>query len=80
MLRLTCKVQNYAWGNLGSNSLVGKMHQYQKKENSVASESTAEMDPDFETTPFAEFWMGDHVNGPSCIQIDKEDPVLNHIF
>ena len=84
MLRLTCKVHNYAWGNLGSNSLVGKMHQYQTKEKkeemSPGSESTADCDSEFENTPFAEFWMGDHVNGPSYINIDKESPFLNKMI
>ena len=26
--------------------------------------------------PFAEFWMGDHTNGPSKVLIDKEDENL----
>jgi len=26
MIRLNCAVQNYAWGNIGEESIVGRMH------------------------------------------------------
>ena len=61
MLKLRCISQNYAWGKLGTSSLVGKI----AKANGAANEP--------EDKPFAEFWMGDHVNGPSKVLIDEND-------
>lgn len=61
MLPLQCVAQNYAWGKIGSESLVGKIH---KKNNPEA---------EIEGKPFSEFWMGDHVNGPSRILINAND-------
>ena len=57
MLRLNCKTQTYAWGRLGSDSIVGR----------IARQNNPELEErkDFEETPYAELWMGDHVNGPS---------------
>lgn len=57
MLRLDCKVQTYAWGRPASDSLVAKI---------------AGQEHDTEKR-FAEYWMGDHVNGPSCVMIDSND-------
>lgn len=64
MIRLSCKVQNYAWGKHGSDSIVGRI----AKKNQPELEESKE----FEVTPFAEYWMGDHVNGPSMIHVTDE--------
>ena len=61
MLNLKCVAQNYAWGKVGSESLVGQIHK--------ANDPTEEI----EGKPFSEFWMGDHVNGPSKVIIDSND-------
>lgn len=68
MFRLHCKVQNYAWGRQGSNSLVAQIDK---------STSGNEID---ETKPYAEYWMGDHVNGPSQIFINANDKQLCDII
>lgn len=60
MLNLKCVAQNYAWGKIGSDSLVGKIHQRNQPEEQI------------EDKPFSEFWMGDHTNGPSKIVIDAD--------
>ena len=57
MLRLQCKVQNYAWGNPGSSSAVAQL--------AHAGGSAETID---EGKPYAEFWMGTtHPNGPSFV-------------
>ena len=61
MLKLNCKSQNYAWGRLGDNSIVCKIHQAHTQEEAKYNE-----------TPFAEYWMGDHVNGPSSFKVTEE--------
>lgn len=65
MLKLTCKTQTYAWGKIGSNSIVGRI----AKKNQPDQEENKE----FEETPFAELWMGDHVNGPSKITVSSQE-------
>ena len=68
MFRLTCKVQNYAWGIPADQSLVakiaGKQHDQQQ--------------------PYAEYWMGDHLNGTSEVMIDQTNKthleLLSHDF
>mmetsp|Transcript_1199 Transcript_1199/g.1245 ORF Transcript_1199/g.1245 Transcript_1199/m.1245 type:complete len:205 (-) Transcript_1199:59-673(-) len=51
---LTCVVQNYAWGKCGAQSLAGRL----KKQ----SDSAFDLD---DNTPFAEYWIGTHPNGPA---------------
>lgn len=58
MFKLICKSQNYAWGKLGNDSLVGQIY---------AKDHPGEK---IDEKPFAEFWMGDHPNGPSMVKID----------
>ena len=67
MIKLSCSTKSYAWGKFGSNSLVGQI----VKKN-LASEGVEES-KDFEETPFAEYWMGDHVNGPSQFKVTDAD-------
>ena len=58
MTELKCKVQQYAWGKLGTKSL--------------AAEFAASGRPDDfcinGTDPYAELWMGTHPNGPSILK------------
>ena len=35
---------------------------------------------DIEGHPFSEFWMGDHVNGPSKVMIDESDIAQQEVF
>ena len=63
MLRLQCKTQSYAWGRCGSQSTVGHI---------ARANNSGEETKDFEGTPFAEYWMGDHVNGPSQFTVTEE--------
>lgn len=54
MFALSCASQNYAWGRIGEESIIAKLK--------------AASDPSFTleaTKPYAELWMGTHVNGPS---------------
>ncbi|KAJ1985455.1 Mannose-6-phosphate isomerase [Dimargaris cristalligena] len=55
LFRLDCQAQNYAWGKVGSASLVA---QYVEN-NGVA------IDP---SQPYAELWMGTHPNAPSRLR------------
>ena len=63
MLKLSCKTQTYAWGKLGSESIVGR----------IAQKNNQEENKELEQTPFAELWMGDHVNGPSKITLSASE-------
>lgn len=56
-MELLCKVQNYAWGKKGSKSKVATL--------------VSNVDKDFklkEDVPYAELWMGTHVNAPSIVR------------
>ncbi|XP_039750591.1 mannose-6-phosphate isomerase [Pararge aegeria] len=55
-MELQCKVQNYEWGKLGSESKVAQLF-------SNGSPNVT-IDPE---KPYAELWMGTHPNGPSLI-------------
>jgi mannose-6-phosphate isomerase len=68
MFKLNCASQNYAWGKFGSESLVGQIY---------ARENPTE---NIKQKPFAEFWMGDHPNGPSKVFIDKANAELAKII
>lgn len=60
-MELLCKVQNYDWGKIGSKSIVAQL--------------CANMDKQFtidEIRPYAELWMGTHVNGPSIVKSTGE--------
>lgn len=56
-MELQCKVQNYEWGKRGSAS---KVAQLQKGAN-----RQFEID---QSLPYAELWMGTHVNAPSVVK------------
>ena len=55
--RLSCSVQNYAWGKLGSGSVVAQLSTNSCNPSLVVDESQ----------PYAELWMGTHPNGQSAI-------------
>ncbi|XP_023954073.2 mannose-6-phosphate isomerase [Bicyclus anynana] len=55
-MELQCKVQNYEWGKLGSDSMVAQLLSSGNPNVTINSEQ-----------PYAELWMGTHPNGPSLI-------------
>jgi len=55
-MELSCPVQTYAWGKLGAASAVANLK--------ASSDSAFKVDS---STPYAELWMGTHVNGPARI-------------
>jgi len=69
MTELKCKVQQYAWGKLGTKSL--------------AAEFAASGRPDDfcinGTDPYAELWMGTHPNGPSMLKGIGAPSLADHI-
>lgn len=60
-MELKCAVQNYDWGKLGKESEVAQL--------SSACKSFVVDDK----KPYAELWMGTHVNGPSYVIDTEED-------
>ncbi|CAG9771619.1 unnamed protein product [Ceutorhynchus assimilis] len=60
-MELICKVQNYEWGKKG---LESKVAQLQKSASSSF--------PIDESLPYAELWMGTHVNAPSVVKETNE--------
>lgn len=63
---LRCAVQKYAWGKLGSSSLVARLAE-------ANSKTTIN-----EEDPYAELWMGTHPSGPSVVSSTGE-PLLNYL-
>ncbi len=55
-MELTCAVQRYAWGKPGLSSAVASLQSAANPDFSVVPDS-----------PYAELWMGTHVNGPSML-------------
>ena len=79
MFALTYKTQNYAWGKKGGDSIVGKIHQKHRELESKAFNIERDPNVKFEDLPFAEFWMGDHPNGPSMVTVDAANSkVIQH--
>lgn len=68
MFKLNCKSQNYAWGKFGEESLVGQIYLKDQPGEDIKEKC------------FAEFWMGDHPNGPSKVMIDKSNATLMKII
>ncbi|CAN1805548.1 Mannose-6-phosphate isomerase 1 [Linum perenne] len=56
--RLRCSVQNYDWGRVGNDSLVGRL--------SALNSGTGSGSPE-NNKPCAELWMGVHDSGPSFV-------------
>lgn len=65
---LECAAQKYAWGKLGSSSLVARLKEAQSPEFQIG-----------EDTPYAELWIGTHPNGMSQIVLppteDGAEPI-----
>ncbi|XP_066151878.1 mannose-6-phosphate isomerase [Euwallacea fornicatus] len=61
-MELQCKVQNYEWGKKG---LLSKVAQLRK-----SADTSFEVE---DHLPYAELWMGTHVNAPSIIKATKEN-------
>jgi len=55
-------VQNYAWGKVGSQSMVAKL--------SASSDKSFQIDED---QPYAELWMGAHIKAPSKVVGKNKD-------
>ncbi|CAN6860133.1 unnamed protein product [Brassica oleracea] len=62
--RLRCSVTDYAWGKIGSDSLVYRVY---------AVNSDEQIDS---TRPYAELWMGTHESGPSYLEDDADGVTL----
>ncbi|CAN7029406.1 unnamed protein product [Brassica oleracea var. botrytis] len=62
--RLRCSVKDYAWGKIGSDSLVYRVY---------AVNSDGQIDS---TRPYAELWMGTHESGPSYLEDDADGVTL----
>lgn len=59
---LECTAQSYAWGKIGSSSLVGRIKAAQSSEFVISQD-----------TPYAELWIGTHPNGMSNIILPPLD-------
>lgn len=59
---LECAAQSYAWGKIGSDSLVGRLK----------NEQTSDFEIE-EDKPYAELWIGTHPNGMSQIVLPPKD-------
>ena len=57
MIRLSCAVQTYAWGKLGTESTVAQL-----------AELNGDVAADSETT-YAEYWFGTHQAGPASVRV-----------
>jgi mannose-6-phosphate isomerase len=60
-MELSCVLQKYAWGKIGSQSAAASL----KK----GSDADFDIDP---SSPYAELWMGTHPNGPSTLKASGE--------
>ncbi|CAG5101619.1 Similar to MPI: Mannose-6-phosphate isomerase (Macaca fascicularis) [Cotesia congregata] len=60
-MELECAVQNYDWGKKGMASSVAQLIKSSSPELNIEQDK-----------PYAELWMGTHVNGPSFIKGTKE--------
>ncbi|KAJ8984387.1 hypothetical protein NQ317_003535 [Molorchus minor] len=56
-MELKTKIQNYAWGKMGSSSKVATLYKNVNNDFNID-----------ENTPYAELWMGTHVNAPSVVK------------
>lgn len=61
-MELSCKVQNYAWGKKGSDSKVATLISNVDKNFKINEE-----------VPYAELWMGTHINAPSIVKESGEN-------
>lgn len=66
-MELQCAVQNYDWGKLGKDSEVARLA-------AVCNNSLTIED----SKPYAELWMGTHVNGPSFVP-ERDESLLGYL-
>lgn len=59
MLKIKGSAKNYAWGRMGTESLVGRIA---AKDHAIT-----------ENSPYAEFWLGDHNNGACSVLVDANN-------
>ncbi len=64
---MKCKSMNYAWGQQGASSLVSKILTH----NSLPFDNNK---------PYAEYWMGTHINGPSEVYTEDSSTQLISIL
>ncbi|KAJ3426849.1 mannose-6-phosphate isomerase [Anaeramoeba flamelloides] len=65
---LFCKIQQYAWGKFGTNSIAGKL--WSSNQDKILDSNT----------PYAEFWVGDHPNGPSEVGLKSKKVTIPEFF
>uniref|UniRef100_A0A182VVM2 mannose-6-phosphate isomerase n=1 Tax=Anopheles minimus TaxID=112268 RepID=A0A182VVM2_9DIPT len=58
-MEIVGSVKSYDWGKLGGQSFVAQLAQANDEQLELKTES-----------PYAELWMGDHVNGPATVKSD----------
>merc|ERR1719223_1952332 len=63
---LECKAQQYAWGKIGSNSLVSRLKASQSDDFTIQ-----------ENEPYAELWIGTHPNGMSNILVPEDESIAS---
>lgn len=71
---LECTAQQYAWGKIGSNSLVARLKAAQNDNFTIN-----------EAGPYAELWLGTHPNGMSNVMLPSKEgttqsvPLVNYV-
>lgn len=65
---LDCAAQEYAWGKIGSNSLVARLKAAQNEKFSINEKGT-----------YAELWIGTHPNGMSNVLLTPENGISQRI-
>eukprot|EP00924_Labyrinthula_sp_SR-Ha-C_P009882 snap_masked-scaffold_21-processed-gene-2.15-mRNA-1 protein AED:0.16 eAED:0.20 QI:0/0/0/1/1/1/3/0/424 len=68
LFQLKNETQTYAWGKLGISSKVAQL---------LSSSGSV---PCLEDTPYAELWMGTHVNGPSKLVFKEKEILLKEFL
>jgi len=65
---LDCAAQEYAWGKVGSNSLVARLKAAQNENFSIN-----------ENGPYAELWIGTHPNGMSNVLLTSKEGIARRV-
>jgi len=65
---LECTAQQYAWGKIGSNSLVARLKAAQSENFSIN-----------ENGPYAELWLGTHPNGMSNVLLPSKEGISQSV-
>ena len=64
LYKLQATIQNYAWGKLGTDSLVGRLANAKEGEN----------------TPYAELWLGSHPKAPALVVNENSTETINNLL